>query len=192
MSGQIAYVAIGALYAFFIKPDVGALFFANVAKYAAPSLILYFYYPEIPKFKFEFKILKELTPYSKWITAQNLVNYLTSISDNFLVGRMLSPAILGYYSKARNLSGEALSFISGMIKNLAFVAFSKVQGQSEKIINGFLLGLDLVFFFGLTNIFIIWLGGDAIIQILLGDKWLGIVPALKIFTFSLYPIQLLR
>ena len=48
------------------------------------------------------------------------------------------------------------------------------------------MGLDLILFLGLSNIFAIWFVGDELVQIFLGEKWLGVVPALKIFTlFSL-------
>jgi len=183
LSSQLSYVVVGVLYAILIKPDVGALFFANIAKYLAQVIAVYCFFPSIPKFTLNIEVLKELFPYSKWITAQNFANYLLSVVDNLFVGRLLSPEILGYYSRARNLSGEALSIIGSVSKRLSFVAFSKVQEESEKIRQGFMMISDLIFFLGFSNIFIIWLGGERIVEVFLGAKWLGIVPALKIFTF---------
>lgn len=180
--GQVAYVVIGALYAIFISADVWALFYANLAKYTASALTIYYFFPQLPKFILKFGVLKDLIPYSKWITAQNFVNYFLSIIDNVLIGRLLSVEILGLYTKGRNLAGTAMSFIANMLKNLSFVAFSKVQDEKAKIRKGFLMGFDLILFIGMANIFVIWFGGEAIIQLLLGEKWIGIVPALKIFT----------
>jgi len=182
ISGLVGYVLVGSLWAIFISADVSALFFANVAKYFIPSVVIFLFYPAIPKLDFKFGKLRGLTPYSKWVTMQNIVNYLFSISDNFLVGRMLSPVFLGYYSRARNLAGEALSPISAMLKNLSFVAFSKVQDKTDKILQGYLLGLDLVFFFGFSNIFVAWLGADPIIRFFLGEKWSGVIVPLQILT----------
>ncbi len=180
--GQIFYIAVGALYAIFIAADVWALFYANLAKYIVSVLVVYYYIWELPKFFFQFKILKELISYGKWITAQNFVDYFLSIVDNALIGRLLGPSVLGLYSKGRNLAGTALSLVANMLKDLSFVAFSKVQNDKEKISRGFLMGLDMVLFIGVINIFVVWFGGQAIVQLVLGDQWLGIIPLLQIFT----------
>lgn len=182
--GYISYIVVGALWVFFIGPDVWALFYANIARYIVPVFVIYYYFPQLPKFRMKFGVLKELIPYSKWIAGQNILEYCISLVDQFIIVRLLSTAMLGYYSKARNLSGVAYSPIGGISKNLSFVAFSKIQDNTEKTREGFLMTADLIFFFGVTNIFFIWFGAEAIIDFFLGTRWLPMVSALKILSVS--------
>lgn len=182
--GQIGYIAVGAFYVFFIDANVWALFYANIARYVIPLVYIYFIFPHLHKIYINFSLLKELTSYSKWIVGQNFVDYFLSLIDNIFIGRFLSPEILGYYSKARNLSAVGFSPIGNISKSLSFVAFSKVQDEKSKLQEGFLMTLDLMIFLGITNIFFIWFGAEAFIKILLGMQWMPIVSTLKVFAVS--------
>jgi O-antigen/teichoic acid export membrane protein len=182
LAGQLAYLVTGIGWAVFISSDVWALFFANLSKYVFSILVVFYYYPDMPRININFKILKELFPFSKWITAQYLVDYFISIIDSTFISRFFNPTILGYYTKAKNLSSTVLSLAGGITKNLTFISFSKIQDNKQKIVEGFLMSLDVIIFMGLSNIFLVFWGGESIVRFFLTDKWLPITPPLKIFS----------
>ena len=184
LAGQIAYVIVALVWAGFIRADISALFVANLARYIAPLFVIYYYYPSWPRFELNFARLKELFPYSKWITGQNFVRYLTSIIDTVLIARLLNPVMLGFYTKGKNLGFILTSVLTGFMKNLGFVAFSKIQDSPDKIKQGFMMSLDLIFIFSWPAIIGAWLWGEALVRVFLGDKWLNILPALQIFSVS--------
>ncbi|MFA6322242.1 MAG: oligosaccharide flippase family protein [Candidatus Buchananbacteria bacterium] len=186
LCGQLAYLLVGAGWSIFVSPDVWALFFANLAKYIFSVLVVYYYYPEKPKFDLNFKILRDLLPFSKWVTAQYLVNYFMSIIDSMFVSRFFNPTVLGYYTKAKNLSSTLLSFVGSITKSLTFASFAKIQDNKQKIIEGFLMTLDVILLMGMANIFIAFLGGESLVRFFLTDKWLPITMPLKIF--SIYSV----
>lgn len=181
---QIAF-AIGAVgFAVFVDASAWALLVGALAQNATAVVIGYALYPVRPRFNFQFKRLRDLVHFSKWVYGQSLVDLLLGQADKFIVGRWLSPAQLGLYAKAKDLSSMATAVVTSMIKKIGLSAFSRVQDQVEKVRDGFLKSVDILSISSLPAALFLLLEGGQLVQLFLGPKWLAIVIPLKIFAFG--------
>jgi len=182
ISSQIMYTvgAIGSV--FIIGASYWALFIGHMARLLTAVIATYLLHPNWPRLSFRFKQFLFLFAYGKWIGGQNIVNYFTSFIDRLFIGRLLPVDMLGYYSKARDLSSVATASLSSIISKIGFFAYNNIQTKQTKIQDGFIRSLDLILFITLPVCFFLLVEGGAVVSTLLGDKWLSIVLPLKILS----------
>ena len=184
LSGQIAYTIIAIAWALFISASFWALFLGHISRLLISSLISYILYPSPPRFSFNFKPLLPLVNYSKWIMGQNILDYFIGLLDQIFVGKLLGVERLGFYSKARDLSFMTTSSLLSIIRKVSFYAYVNIQTELKKIQDGFIKSLDLVLIVTLPFCFLLLVEGGAIISVLLGPNWLGLVVPLKILAVA--------
>ncbi|MFA5185782.1 MAG: oligosaccharide flippase family protein [Patescibacteria group bacterium] len=184
MASQSAYVATAIIYAIFFHADARALFVGVLIQGIMGVMISYIIVVSRPAFDFRFSRLRELVHFSKWVYGQTLLESVIAQIDKFYVGHVLSPLQLGLYSKAKDLSSNATTMIGSMLNKVAMPAYARIQDQPEKVRMGFLQSVDLIVLVSLPAALLFLLEGGAIISILLGPKWIGMVLLFKIFAFG--------
>ncbi|MEO5927985.1 MAG: oligosaccharide flippase family protein [Patescibacteria group bacterium] len=175
-------VAIG--YAFLVAKSVAALLAGYIAMYVTGVVLSYILIPGRPRFAFSFRPLLELVPKAKWLYGQDLVTYGAQFADKILLGLMLTPTDLGFYSKAKDLSTSPAGFIVSMARSVGISAFALVQDNRVKIREGILQSIDILFLTAIPAAFVFMLEGGTIVRILLGSAWLPIVVPFKIIAFG--------
>lgn len=180
---SLAYAVFGIFLALFLK-SFWALFLALIAQNFFASLITYFLHEFKPRLSFKFGNLINLINYSKWIYGQNLVNRAIPLIEGSIIGKLLSPTGVGLYTKANSVASIPSSPVYNIVGRVAFPVYSKIQDSKEKIIDGFLKSLDILFLVTVP-FFMLWLiASHRIILILLGEKWLEVDFLLKIFSIT--------
>lgn len=110
------------------------------------------------------------------VTAFDVVNYFHRNLDNILVGRIWGSEALGLYSRAYALLMFPVHAIRGPITAVAFPAMSKLQADNEAFKAYYRRTVSIVSLFSMPLCAFILIWSDSIVNILLGEKWLGIVP----------------
>jgi len=137
-----------------------------------------------PKFSFDFHCLKELFHFSLWDFVGGQIKLVGESVDKIIIGKMLGINLLGFYDKALGLARMPNDQISQRLSNISFSSFSRIQNDKSAldmyfskivILNSVLL---LPIFAGL-----IWVS-ESFTLVLLGEKWLPLVPCLEILAFS--------
>jgi lipopolysaccharide exporter len=108
------------------------------------------------------------------------LNYINSRLDQLLIGVLLGPIALGYYSMAYNLIMRPVERINPILTRVAFPVLSRVQSDNELVRRGYFTMLTI-----LTSINAPLLIGAAAVApvavpLLLGPGWLPIVPLVQI------------
>ena len=183
LAGQIAFSAAAISWAFF-HPSVFALFFGYAARNAAAVFIQYFLHPHRPRFSFYFSRLRDLASFGFWAMGQNVLNQANSIVETAVIGRFLGVRDLGFYSRANNLAALPSSAIFSVIYKVGFPAYAKIQESREKITEGFLKSWELALLTLLPFAALIFFEAGELVRILLGEKWLGMVGAMKILALA--------
>lgn len=178
MVGAFCYASVSIGFAIFYR-SFWPLFFGNIAQWLSGSLITYALHNFRPRLSFEFGKLKNLIGYSKWIFGQNLILNAIPLLENGLTGKWVNPTAVGLYSKAKSLAVTPLSPLYNILDRVTFPAYSKIQDNYEKIRDGFIKSLDLLFFIAAPFILLFLQAGHRIILILLGEKWIGLEALLK-------------
>ncbi|MFZ2385319.1 MAG: MOP flippase family protein [Candidatus Omnitrophota bacterium] len=86
-----------------------------------------------PKCQFNMADIKDIFSFSANLTGFNFINYFSRNIDQLLIGKLLGAQALGYYSLAYKLMLYPLQNTSWIISKVMFPAFSKIQGNLEKV-----------------------------------------------------------
>lgn len=178
-------LSIGTIcFALFFSASAWALFVGYLIQAFVGIALSYIFYPSWPRLSFQFRKLRDLAGYTKWIYAQNFLALLFSQIDKLTIGRLMSPQSLGIYAKSKDLSSMATTMTASMIRKVGLPAFSKIQDKLDKVQEGFIKSVDLAILFSLPITLLLLFEGGAVVSILLGSKWLAIVVPMKIFAFG--------
>ena len=83
------------------------------------------------RFFISLKELKQLAGFSFFQFTSIMLTQLFNQIDKLLLGIFLTPATLGYYSQAQQLTVSPIQSLTGAAKNVFFASFSKVQKDDE-------------------------------------------------------------
>lgn len=123
---------------------------------------------------------KRVLSFGKSILGAELVRYLNTNTDNFLIGKLLSKAKLGYYSFAFNLANWPVENIVKVINTVSLPALSKVQANLTELRRFFLRMTEMVSLVTLP-IFGVLVGITyEFVVVIYGAKWIPAVRPLQI------------
>ena len=134
--------------------------------------------------KFNFIGLIDVLSFGMKVSAAQIVSYVNSNFDGFLIGKVLGEEELGLYSVAYNLALLPASKISSLTNQIAFSAYSRIQEEHEKVTRYFRESValaSLVFFptcWGMSAI------ADDLVAVVLGPKWQSAGVVLRIVALS--------
>jgi PST family polysaccharide transporter len=167
---------------------VWALVASNLVSTGTESLLYWIIARWRPTFDFELTELKTIFGFSANLSAFQIVNYFARNADNLLIGRYLGATPLGYYQLAYNLMLYPISSIGWVLSRVVYAAFSKVQGDPERMRRGYvkmavaIATITFPMMAGLT------VAAGPFVRAYLGAKWEPIVPLLTM----LAPVGLLQ
>lgn len=137
------------------------------------------------KFLPEFSI-SEVKPFIRFgslLTVHSIVFYIFLHLDVTIAGRILTPAEVGLFAIGLQFALMPQKKILPLLKQVAFPAFSKIQGQPERIIHYVIkaqklsLIVTVPVFWGLASVV------DLVIPVVIGDKWSGAIIPTMIMLF---------
>lgn len=136
-----------------------------------------------PKFEFDLKKLKLVISRGKWVTLAGFFNYIFENLNSGAVGRFLDVVSLGYFQMAYKIASLPTTEIGDVVQKVTFPVYSKISDDNARLKKAFtrsILGtLFLVLPFGLILFFF----PGQIINIILGEKWMGIIGLVKVMAF---------
>lgn len=179
-SGLNLIDAIVSITLLLITHSVYSLVWSMLASATAEVFISWAFITPRPKFAIDKGYFKEIFQKGIWITGYTMFNYFAENLDNVVVGRLLGASSLGLYQMAYKIAILPLTEISDVISSVAFPVYTKITQDTNRLKNAFLKTTVLVFLGSLLMGFVIFYFPQEIIGIVLGKKWLPIVPVLKV------------
>ena len=128
--------------------------------------------------------LREVLAYSWDVVGSRVLWYAYSVSDTFIVGRLLGQAALGAYSFGLALANMAVEKVSGMSYQVTGSLFAAVQHDHAALRRYLLIlteGFAVVSFpitIGLALV------AEELVSVVFGEKWLPMVAPLEILALS--------
>ncbi len=144
------------------------------------SLVLSFVLTKIYRAKVSWSKLKELYTYGKWVTAGTLLSYINDQGDDLLVGKVLGAASLGFYQTAYKISNLPTTQGAGLVYQIIFPLFSQIQTDMVRLKRGLIKALLVTFSLSFGFALVVWLSAPLAIEILFGQQWLAMLPALNV------------
>jgi lipopolysaccharide exporter len=117
-----------------------ALVFGQLFSVAVSSLILTIvgWRNWRPMFRFQRDDINGYLGFGLFQMGERTLNFLSSRADQLVIGIVLGPAALGYYSLAWNLTIQPVARINPILTRVAFPLLAQVQHQTDRLKRGYL------------------------------------------------------
>ncbi len=179
---QIAYVTASITAGILLRSYwalVIGVFFLN----ATEAIATYVLHPYRPRFTLNIRPLLELVSFGKWIFGQGILDEIYGATETSVIGRMAGATNIGFYTKAKSMAAVVPGFLSSTINMVSFPAYAKIKAFPDKVREGIIKTLHLLFFVVIPMIVVMLSAGGIVIRILLGSQWLPMLAAMQVFAF---------
>lgn len=119
-------------------------------------------------------------------------NFLALQIDNIVVGRYFSPSVLGFYSRAYQITTLPATLFDTAVQQVLFPSLSKIQHDTLRLQSAFLRGSALLATASFVGSGLLFLLAPDLIRIMLGPSWTDAEPLLQILSVSLGPRTLYK
>lgn len=133
-----------------------------------------------PVLLFSLQSLRELFAFGSKLLASSLLN---TIFDNIyliVIGKLFSPADLGYFTRANNIQHLPSQTLSGMVGRVTFPVFSTIQDDPVRIKRGMKKALTVLVLGNFPMMIGLAVVAQPLVLVLLTEKWLPCVPYLQL------------
>jgi len=118
--------------------------------------------------------------FSKWILANRLFYYAQRQGHAFVIGKLLDPASLGFYSLAREVSALATSELVLPLGRVLLPGLATLGSEPAAMRRAFLDGLSMIVMIALPLAVGIALTADPLVRVAMGSKWVAAIPLTQI------------
>jgi len=143
-------------------------------------VVSFFIIKPIPRFSFNFILMKNVISKGKWVTFSGIFSYLFHNGDNIVVGKMRGVGALGIYDMAYRISMLPITEVADVVAKVTFPVYVKIVDDRKRLQKAFLKSLLVVSLLCLPIGAVFILFPKEIILILLGDKWLEAAQVLQV------------
>lgn len=144
-----------------------------------------------PRFFFSIERLVTLFSFGWKLLVAALIDTIYSNIRSVIIGKMFSPAILGFYNRGEQFPNVLIGNINGSIQSVIFPALSSEQENKQRIkemVRRSIVTSSFIVFPMMIGLAVI---AEPLVKLMLTDKWLPAVPFLQIFcaVYALWPIH---
>ena len=172
--------ALSAVCLAFYMRNVWALVTGTIVWVVVKGLASYRLHPYRPKIRWDWPVAKNLLNFGKHIFWISVVTFIVTSGDDALVGKLLGLTLLGFYTMAYNIANIPVSSLAGVTGKISFPAYSLMEKEPDRLRAAFVQVFEAVVIFLLPLTGLIILLARDFTLVCLGEKWLPMVPALKV------------
>lgn len=139
-----------------------------------------------PMWHFSYSNVKGLLSFSSYVFFDQLLRQFFLKLDTLFIGKVFSPAMLGFYSRAESLNAQVSNYTSTSLRKIMFPVLSSVQDEPEKFKRYFFQAFHIASFTGVLTAGVLYFMAEDIILNLLGEQWEPSIVIFKILVFRLF------
>lgn len=151
---------------------LGTLFTATVG-----TLLTYAMHPFRPRWSLRQK--GELFAFSKWLFINNVLLFIAQRAGDFVIGKLQGPHNLGVFSLANELGSMPSTELVAPINRAAFPGYSRLASNRPELVRTYLGVIGIVALVALPAGVGLSVTAPLLVPLLLGDKWLEVIPLLQ-------------
>lgn len=133
-----------------------------------------------PLFVFSRESLSKLFMFGSKILVAGLMQSIFQNIYYLIIGRFFSAQSLGYFTRAVQFKEMPVNTITVIVQKVTFPVFSTIQDDDEKLISGYTKAIRMLSSVVLPFLVMIFITARPMILIVLGEKWLPVVPYLQV------------
>lgn len=163
---------------------VWALVAQNLITAAIPAIVFWFFIKWRPIWTFSWQSFKELFSFGFYMFLTHLINSFGQKIQGLLIGKVYTPATMGYYSKAEGTEKLASHSISGIMTQVTYPLYAEVQDDKKALSNMIKRLTMTLAYITFPLMFILLLCAKPIFVLLYSDRWLQSVPYFQVLCFA--------
>lgn len=137
-----------------------------------------------PRFKFSTQHFWQLNSFSIHLLAFHLLSFLSSRTDNLLVGYYFGGTVLGYYALAHRILQVMLQLIAVTSFEVALSTFSRLQSDFLRLRQVFYQATQFTCLIVFPLFFGVAVLAPELVVVLFGKQWQPSIPLLQILAFA--------
>lgn len=183
LTGTLSDLLVSIVLALTLQ-NVWALVYGMLAGWAARLVLSYIITPYTPRLRLDLSKLKDLYGYGRWIFWTSVFIFLLTEGDDALLGKLLGVTALGFYQMAHRIANLPATEITHVISQITFPAYAKLQDNKPALRDAYLRVLQLTALLSIPAAGGIFILAPEVTQLLLGDKWMPAVPAMRVLVIG--------
>ena len=164
--------------------NVWALVWGGLGASLVRLFMSFIVHPYRPRVNLEREKCRDLLGFGKWIVGSNILIFLITQGDDIFVGKILGATALGLYQVAYTLSNLPATEFTHVLSQITYPAYSKIQDDLPKLREAYLRVFQLTLFVSIPVAATIFLLTPEFVNIFLGQKWMPIVPLIRVLVFA--------
>ncbi len=170
---------------------VYALVIQNILAAVINTVILWRVADWYPKLEFSMSEVKKLFSFSAYVFAAHSARQVLSQIDVMAVGKLFSPATLGFYSRANSVNSLINKNSVNSISKVFFPVLSSINDDEERFKQVYLKVVNIVAGISVFLTGVFFLCGEELIIVAFGEKWEPSVFIFKILILKgfTYPVS---
>jgi teichuronic acid exporter len=170
---------------------IWALVMQQLINQVSITIIMWFTVRWRPKLVFSLSKVKKLFSFGWKLLASSLLNALYMDLRTLIIGRVFTPATLGFYNRGKQFPQLIVTNIDGSIQAVMLPTLSAHQDNSKRVkemMRRTIVSSSFLIFPMMVGMAVV---AEPLVKIVLTDKWLPAVPFLQIYciSYSLQPIH---
>lgn len=136
-----------------------------------------------PRLQFEFKEVYSLMGFSIFVFLDQIFRRVFQKLDTLFIGKVFSPASLGFYARAESLNSQVMDYSSRSLRKIMFPVFSSIQDDDVRFKEVYFKAFNLAAVIAVSLAGVLYFLGEEIIIGLYGEKWRPSVILFQILVF---------
>jgi PST family polysaccharide transporter/lipopolysaccharide exporter len=132
------------------------------------------------QWRFDPKLAKELFDFGKFLVGLQALHYIGQNANNFVIGKSMGVASVGYYTLAANVGHFVNSHFTHIISRVMFPAYSAIQDDREAVNRAYLKAVKFITMLSLPYSFALISLAKEFVLTVYGERWLSIVPLIRL------------
>ncbi|MDR2274197.1 MAG: lipopolysaccharide biosynthesis protein, partial [Sphingobacterium sp.] len=163
---------------------VWSLVYSALIQNSLYTLQYWFYSDWRPTFEFDRKKFRYHFAFGFRLTLSALLNVLFNNVYSIVIGKRFAETTLGYYNRAESFKNLPINNVSTALNKVTYPLFAKFSNDNEKLRHAYRQILKLVIFIVAPLICMMMIAAEPIIGLLLGEKWLPVIPYFQILALG--------
>ncbi len=164
----------------FVMRDVWALAIGFVGENVFRCMFSFILYPGFPSLNWGRDAVRDLYGFSKQAFGLSFLNLIFSRADIFVLGKLYPATELGLYSMGVALILTPSTFITNMLAQTLFPAFTHVQNDKERINRILIEVTSWMVLVGLPGVAVICLCGRSVLSLVYGARYVAAAAPLAV------------
>lgn len=166
----------------FVLRNYWALVMGILCHKLVGTIYSYIMHPFRPKICF--KSFNKLFKFSRWMLLNNVVTFINDKLSQLILGKVLSPAALGFLSLSKEIGELPTSHMAIPINVATFPVYSRLQDNPDQLKKAYLNTTALTASLTLPSSIGIALVAPLLVSVMLGEQWLSMVPLLQLLALA--------